>query len=230
MITRAVSVSRIHTVAWPLLVAWPLGILAIAFLIPWTIFALVDANEQSYTGGMSALLGVALAFYISAMTQTFPFAVGMSVTRRDYFAGTLLVALVQTLGFGTILWLLALIERASDGWGVKMVMFDIPGQFTDNPMLQLATFLAFMSLVAGLGLLIGSVYQRWRLTGLYGMGTAVLLFFGGAAILLTWLNGWSALGSWLVDTPRFLPMVAVPVALTAAGLVGAWAALRRSTP
>lgn len=86
MLRRAVSVSRLHAVAWPVLIAWPLGILLVAFAIPWVIFLLVDAQEANVTGSVSAAFGIVLAFYLGAMTQTFPFALGLSITRRGLFS------------------------------------------------------------------------------------------------------------------------------------------------
>lgn len=228
MITRALAVSRIHTVAWPLLVAWPIGILAVAFAIPWAIFAIVQTGESNFTGSVSALLGVALAFYIGAMTQTFPFALGMSVTRRDYFAATLLVALAQVVGFGVMLWALSAIETATGGWGVDMVMFGIPNIFTSNPIVQLATYLAVLALIAGIGLLIGALHRRWGVTGLYSVGAGLLVTLGLAAILVTWQGWWPAVGSWFADTPRAVPMVVLPAVLATACTAGAWQLVRRA--
>ncbi|MBF6439316.1 ABC transporter permease [Nocardia cyriacigeorgica] len=229
MLRRAVSVSRIHTVAWPVLIAWPAGILLVAFLIPWVIFLLLDAEEGNVTGSVSAAFGIVLAFYLTAMTQTFPFALGMSVTRRDYFAATLLVAAAQILGTGVVLWGLGLIEESTDGWGVNMVMFDVPGQFTDNPVLQLGTYLAILALIAGAGLLIGALYQRWRVSGVYTFLLALLLGLGLAAIVITWQGWWPEVGHWFADTPRVVPMVLLPATLAVVCTGGAWATIRRAT-
>lgn len=228
MISRALAVSRIHTVAWPLLVAWPLGILTAAFAIPWAIFAIVQTEEVAYTGSVSALLGVALAFYIGAMTQTFPFALGMSVTRRDYFAATLVVAFAQVVGFGVMLWALSGIESATDGWGVNMVMFGIPNIFTSNLLIQLGTYLAVLALVAGIGLLVGALHRRWRVTGLYSVGAGVLVLGGLAAIVITWQGWWPAVGNWFADEPRVVTMVALPAVLAIGFTVSAWQLIRRA--
>ncbi|NLE82071.1 MAG: ABC transporter permease [Rhodococcus sp.] len=228
MISRALSVSRVHTVAWPLLVAWPVGILAVAFAIPWAIFAIVQPDETNYTGSVTALLGVALTFYIGAMTQTFPFALGMSVTRRDYFASTLVVGLAQVVGFGVMLWALAGIETATHGWGVNMVMFGIPNIFTSNPLVQLGAWFAVLALIAGIGLFVGALYRRWRVTGLYSVGAGLLVLAGLAAIVITWQGGWPAFGSWFADEPRVVTMVALPAVLAAAFTFGAWRLIRRA--
>lgn len=228
MIARALGISRIHTVAWPLLIAWPLGVLVAAFAIPWVIFALIDSPESHTTGSVYSILGVMLAFYVGAMTQTFPFALGLGVTRRDFFAATLLVGVAQVAGLGLLLWVLGLIENRTDGWGVRMVMFGLPGSFTDNPLVQLMTYLAFLALVAALGLIAGAIYQRWRVTGLYTAGAVVLLVGGSAAVLVTWRHWWPAVGSFFADTPRVVPMVALPAVLAAAALAAAWVTIRRA--
>ncbi|MDO3646615.1 ABC transporter permease [Nocardia mangyaensis] len=229
MIARALSVARIHAVAWPMLIAWPLGVLALAFAIPWAIFFLVDTDESNFTGSVSALLGLTLAFYLGAMTQTFPFALGMSVTRRDYYAATLLVAAAQVIGFGTLLTVLAIIENATGGWGVELVMFGVPGYFTSSWLLQFGTNLAIVALVAGAGLLIGAIYQRWRVVGFNILAVTVVLTGGIAAIVITWQRWWPELGRWFVETPRVVPMVVVPAAVALACLLGTWQVMRRAT-
>ncbi|MFF0814225.1 hypothetical protein ACFYVR_03555 [Rhodococcus sp. NPDC003318] len=79
--SRVTAVLRLHTVAWPLLVAWPVGIVTVSFAISWTIYFLVGAEEgEGFTGAVSALLGFVIAFYVQAMAQSFPFALGLSVT------------------------------------------------------------------------------------------------------------------------------------------------------
>ncbi|NUS92594.1 MAG: ABC transporter permease [Nocardia sp.] len=229
MIARALDVSRIHTVAWPLLIAWPLAILTAAFAIPWVIFALIDATDANTTGSIYSILGVTMAFYMSAMTQTFPFALGLGVTRRDFFNATVLIGAGQVAGISLLLWVLAVIEEHTDGWGVRMEMFGLPADFTDNRLTQLATYAAFLGLVACVSLFLGAIYQRWRVSGLYTAGVIFLLAGGAAAILVTWQRWWPEVGSWFADTPRVVPMVVLPAVVALAALAGAWAAIRRAT-
>ncbi|MFQ6230284.1 ABC transporter permease [Nocardia sp. NPDC002869] len=229
MIARAVRVSRIHTVAWPLLIAWPLGILLAAFVIPWVIFALIDVDDSNTTGSVYSILGVTMAFYMGAMTQTFPFALGLGVTRRDFFNATVLVGAAQVACVSVLLWTLAVIEDHTDGWGVRMEMFGLPADFTDNRLIQLATYAAFLGLVACISLFLGAIYQLWRVAGLYTTGAVFLIVGGLAAILVTWQRWWPAVGSWFTDTPRAVPMVALPAVVALAALIGAWVTIRRAT-
>lgn len=227
--SRVLSVARIHTVAWALLIAWPLGILMVAFAIPWLIFALVGTDDTAVIGSVFSILGIALAFYITAMTQTFPFAVGLGVTRREFFAAILLTGAAQMIGFAIVLGALSVLEDVTGGWGVQMVMFGIPAIFADNVLVQFATFLAALALVAAVGLAIGAVQYRWRVTGLYTAALALLLVAGAGVIVVTWQRWWPAIGEWFADVPRLIPMVCFPTALAAILLVGAWATIRRAT-
>ncbi|WP_328392070.1 ABC transporter permease [Nocardia sp. NBC_00416] len=229
MIARALNVSRIHTMAWPALIAWPLAILFAAFVIPWVIFALIDATETTTTGSIYAILGLMTAFYMSAMTQTFPFALGLGVTRRDFFAGTVLVGAVQVFGLGLLLWALAVVEGLTDGWGVRMEMFGLPADFTDSGLVQLATYPAFLALLACVSLLLGAIFQRWRVNGLYTAAAVVLIAGGLAAVLVTWQRWWPEVGSWFADVPRVVPMAVLPAAVALVALAGAWATIRRAT-
>lgn len=128
-----------------------------------------------------------------------------------------------------LLWGLGLIEEATDGWGVNMVMFDVPGQFTSSPLIQLGTYLAILALVAGAGLLTGALYQRWRVSGVYTFLVALLLILGLAAIVITWQSWWPEVGHWFADTPRVVPMVLLPAVLAVMCIGGAWATIRRAT-
>ncbi|WP_040789955.1 hypothetical protein [Nocardia paucivorans] len=229
MTARALSIVRVHTGAWPFLIAWPLGILLIAFLIPWTIFTLDPVENAETVGSVYSTFGMISAFYITAMTQTFPFALGLGVTRRDYFAATLLCGAAQVLGFTVLLWVLSVIEGATDGWGVGMVMFGLQAKLTDNALLQLGGIAAMITVVVGLGLLIGAVHQRWRAVGLYTMFTGVLVVGGSAAILITWQQWWPEIGRWFADTPRVVPMVVLPAVIALATVASSWMVLRRAT-
>ena len=231
MTNRVLTVSRIHTVAWPLLVAWPLGVLVASFTIGAAIFAMVGdtGSDTNFTGGVFSLFGFALVFYLQAMTQTFPFALGMSVTRRDYFAATLIVAAVQVLVFGVMLYGLSLIEEATGGWGVGMRMFAIPNYFTSDPAIQLGADFAFLSLTAAAGMFLGALHHRWRVVGLFTLGVGTLLAAGAAAFVITWQKWWPDIGHWFADVPRSVPLVWLPALAAAAGIVAAWALVRRAT-
>jgi hypothetical protein len=229
--SRVGGVLRLHTVAWPLLVAWPVGILAVTFAISWTIYFLVGTEEgEGFTGGLFSLSGFVIAFYVQALTQSFPFALGLSVTRREFYRATILLALGQAAIFAATIQVLSAIENATGGWGVNMQMFGLMRYVTDNPLVQLLAIFAVLLATTGIAILAGAIYQRWRTTGLLTAGVAVLGSLGLAAILITWAAWWPAIGSWFVDSPPVVPTAALPLIVAALTLGGGWGALRRATP
>ncbi|MFD1814270.1 ABC transporter permease [Rhodococcus gannanensis] len=229
--SRIGGVLRLHTVAWPLLVAWPVGILAVSFAICWTIYFLVQNEEgEGFTGAVTALLGFVVAFYLQAMNQSFPFALGLSVTRREFYRATVIMALGQSAVFAIALQALSAIEAATGGWGVHMRMFGLARYVTDSRLVELLSLFAILLATTGIAMLAGAIYQRWRTTGLLAAGVAVFGGLGLAAIGITWAGWWPEIGSWFADSPRAVPMVALPLVIAAVTLAGTWGGLRRATP
>jgi len=77
---------------------------------------------------------------VGALTQLLSFAMSISITRRAYYLGMALVALVESLVYGVALTALAAVERVTDGWGVG-VAFWAPGPTADlNPALQVLAY------------------------------------------------------------------------------------------
>jgi hypothetical protein len=59
-------------------------------------------------------------------------------------------------------------------------------------------------------------------------GSTVL--FGALAILITWLDGWRAIGTWLADQSVTMLAVGLPAALAVAVAAGSFAGIRRVVP
>jgi hypothetical protein len=79
------------------------------------------------------------------------------------------------------------------------------------------------------GAAVATVYLRWRMNGMIVFWTVLTLIGVGIAVLITMVNGWQALGSWLVTTGIFGLSVwsLVPTAIAA---LTAFLVLRRATP
>lgn len=227
---RLVDVAKLHFVAMPMLVAWPLATTAMAFLVNLGVFLAVGEteNDNNVTGGLATLFVFALVFYVQAMDRTLALAVGLGVTRREYLTATGLVAVVQAVGIGALLFVLELIERATDGWGLRLRMFDLPRYLTDNPVLQLLSYISLLLLVAAAGMLIGTVYQRWGSPGIFTLAVGTFIVADIAAVLVTWLHRWSDVGNGITDLPRTVSLVLLPLALAALLSAAAWTVIRRS--
>lgn len=228
---RTLDVARIHNTSWATTFLWPMVVLAIAFVITFGIFLVIPTTDSEYnfTGSVFSIYGFAMAFYITAITQCFPYALGLSVTRREFLTATALVGVVQSVAFGTIIYALSVIEAATGGFGLKLRMFGIARYATDNPLIQWASLVTVMLLLGGIGAFIGVVYRRHRTNGLFALGVGALVLFGGGAILVTWQRWWTNIGTFFTDTPRILLLVVVPLLITGVLSAASWFGLLKAT-
>lgn len=221
--------------------AHPLVVLGVPWLVVTTSFAinlaiwgLADVAEQSgntsYTGGLASLYITVIVVSSQAMTQLFPFAMGLSLSRRTYHLGTAAAALVQSLSFGVALTVLDAVEDATNGWGVGLQFWAGGGLDVGNPLLQLAVFTVPMVAACALGTGIGVVFKRWGAAGLYALGLGTLLVGGLFAVLVSWRSAWGDLWSWLTDRSVESLTITLPLVLVVvvAGLTHL--ALRRTVP
>lgn len=228
---RVKTAMRLHLVTWSSTVALPWLIWAAAFVINLVIFALVQPEPgEGVTGGiLSGYFGV-LAIYAVASTTYFSYGLSLGLSRRAFFIGTSLLALAQAVSTGILLYLISLIETATNGWGINLSFFAVPFASVDNPLGQI-TIYSGLALGFGLaGLFIGAVYQRWRMIGMYALGLIGVAAGGASVTLITARDGWPAFGSWFVDqSPMFL-FGLVPLILAVLSTGGSYLVLRRAAP
>ena len=231
--SRIVSAARLQ-LAHPLVVLGvPWLVVATSFAINLAIWGLADIGRQpdsSYTGGLVSLYITVVVVFSQTMTQMFPFAMGLSLSRRTYYLGTAAAALVQSLGFGIALTVLDAIEDATDGWGVGLQFWAGGALDVGNPLLQLTIFTLPMLAACFLGMAIGVVFKRWGAMGLYGLGLGTLLLGGALAVLITWRGAWTDLWSWLGDRSVESLTIGLPAVLVIAVAGLTYLGLRRTVP
>ena len=230
---RVVAAARLHLIH-PMVslgIAWL--VTGISFAINWAICYFADLQHlpgTDFTGGVLSLYITVAVVYVQAVTQTLPFAMGMSVSRRTFYLGTALMGGAQALGYGIVLAALTAIEGATDGWGVGLQFWAPAGLDVDNFALQVlvsgAPMLAFIACGAGIGV----VHKRWGNAGTWGLLLGSLVVIGGLAVLVTALGTWAQVGQWFADRSVLTLAVALPAALAVvlAGLT--WTGLRRTVP
>jgi hypothetical protein len=65
---------------------------------------------------------------------------GISATRKAFYAAVTAYAAGQALLFGLAVSLLSVVERATDGWGVALGFFRLPLLETGNPLTQMLVY------------------------------------------------------------------------------------------
>jgi len=251
---RIASVMVMHSrdrATWFLI---PARVLGAVFVIGWFIVLsrdlLMGGTNDAFTGALAAIFIVMLVTGINTVTGTYSFAVGFGTRRRDYVLGTLAMAVAISAAWAILLGLLSLIEaHVIKNWGVGLHFYYLPYFSDGSPLRQFCwttdtqcaqadpnyvsggaplgqfwfsfVFLLFMCL---LGLLLGSIYQRFGRTGIYiALGIAFLLLSVFLLVSITW-NWWGAIFGWLAQQTAaglvswLVPLIAI-FALVSYGLL-----------
>mgnify|MGYP006870045490 FL=1 len=115
--SRTLNVVRMQLANRETFVWVPLLILGSSFvisLIIWGIIAAGGVTTNMYGGGAQAPLWYFIAVGVQALTLTFPFSQALSVTRREFFLGTMLTAAL-TAGILALIFVVGgLIEIATN--------------------------------------------------------------------------------------------------------------------
>ncbi|HLY30631.1 MAG TPA: hypothetical protein VKQ36_06360 [Ktedonobacterales bacterium] len=197
---------------------------AIVLLIALSVDMLFGGATPIYTGALTTFYFVMILVGIGAVTRTFPFAIGFGARRRDYLLGTLAMGAVVSAAWGILLGLLSLIEaNLVHYWGVGLHFFHLP-VFSDGspfrqfcwsyyqdtacmrsdpnyynnhaPLQQFWVYFALLLFLFLLGLLLGSIYQRFGRIGEYAFFGVVFLLLSVFILVSAIWNWWDAIFGW----------------------------------
>ncbi|HEV8194632.1 MAG TPA: hypothetical protein VGP82_24535 [Ktedonobacterales bacterium] len=207
----------------------PWGVFGASFIIVWIIALLVrvfrGGQEETFTGALAAFYFVMLVTGILAVTQGFPFALGFAARRKDYLLGTLAMAIAVSAASSIVLGLLSMVEAdVIHNWGIGLHFLHLPFFSDGSPLRQfcwtsdaaceqpdpnyvhggvpLGAFwfsfilLLFMCL---LGLMVGSIFQRFSRVGIYISAGVVFLLLSVFVLLGSSWGWWSTIFAWLAQ-------------------------------
>jgi hypothetical protein len=231
---RVLAAARLHLINPRAGAAIPWLVVGIAFAINvaiWEVAGLTEvSNGDAFTGGVSALYITVMFAFVTSVTQLLPFAMGISVSRRAFYLGTALVAVVQALGYGIALALLTELEEATGGWGSGLEFWAPAAMNVDNFAQQVLVSGAPMLALMIIGMGFGVVYKRWGQPAVWGIILGSLVVFGGLALLITWREAWTAVGRWFADQSLTTLVAGLPLLLAVAVAGLSWLGLRRVVP
>jgi hypothetical protein len=218
----------------------PLMILGFIWLVNlaiwWIISASVggadrqDAMDGTQWSGASFYIFVyMLVIAVQSMNMTFAYALGLSLTRREFYLGSSIAFVLLAFSYGVILTTLSYLEEWTNGWGLGGHMFTSV-YFGSGPVWQrLFIFGAAMLFFAFIGALSGTIFMRWRTNGLLIAAAITTLLIVGTIALITMSQSWGRVGEWfVVSGPQgVIAWTLLPTVL--AGLAG-YFILSRATP
>ncbi len=194
---RFTTVMRIHAkdkLTW-FIVPWCFVLLP-AFLVNLLIGGIIQLEKGMYTGGLASIFFCLLFIGIAMPMKSFPFAIGLSIRRTDFFLGTLLMITVVCSGISAVLLALSLLEN-NWNWGVGLHFFNLPYLSDGSLVAQWWTLFATAFHMAFLGFVISAVYRRFGRMGMFVLFPIIIVAGSVLSFLCTYYNWWIDIFNWL---------------------------------
>lgn len=197
---RTVNVVRMQLVNRQTYIWVPLMVLAGSLLITLAVYAIIrnaGADGPMYGGGAQAPLWYFAVVGVQSLTLTFPFSQAMSVTRREFYLGTLLAAAMTGAILSAVFVIGGFIESATGGWGLNGYFFYLPWIWEAGPVGAAVFFFAVTMLFFVVGFWAATIYKRFGSVALTAVlaGIAVLLVL--AMFLIGLLEAWGRVFGWI---------------------------------
>ena len=208
----------------------PLIIVSSSFLINVLVAFLVSSGggEKFYSGGVSSILVFVFVSGIITVAKTFPFAIGLSIRRIDFFVGTTVMGVIVSILFGVLLFLSAWVEYMTNYWGGRFNFFHFPYVNDGTALEQIAMYIILLAHSFILGFLISSFAKRFGGKGMLISSVIIMLVVTIAVYFIHHFKAWMNIFSWLFDqTAVQLAYWLVPFVLIY--LLASYILLRRTT-
>lgn len=211
---RTLNVVRLQLVNKQTYIWVPLLVLFGALALTLAVYALIRSGGASgpmYGGGAQAPLWYFLVVGVQALTLSFPFSQAMSVTRREFYLGTLLTAVMTAAILASIFVVGGFIEVATGGYGMEGYFFYVDWLWAAGWWVAWLGYFTIAMLMFVAGFWAATIYKRWGSVVL----TIVLVGVGVVLVGIMWLIGrmdaWAQVFAWFGQQG--------PVGLTAWGLL-----------
>jgi hypothetical protein len=209
----------------------PWFILTLDFLIVLVLFTATPwagHGKPRYAGALASIYIVLLVLGAMSFAQKLPFALALGVSRRNFYAGTALLALAVAAVYGLALTVLQLIERATGGWGLNIHFFRVPYLLAGPWYLTWLTSFVGLTLMLAWGMWFGIVYRRWNRLGLLGFITAQAVAVVAVLLIISAADAWASVAHFFT-TLTIEGLTGLLAVLTVALLGGGYATVRRLT-
>lgn len=181
-----------------------------------------------YSGGSQAPLWYFAVVGSQAMNLTFYFSQAMSLTRREFYLGSLAAAGISALGISTVFVLLGLIEQATNGYGINGYFAYLPWVWAGGPFAAGLTYFVLTMLTFILGFWFAIVHKRFGALILAAVLLVIALILLGGAALVSLNRTWPEVWMWFVET-QSMGLTLWALGLSVVFAAGSYLTLRRLT-
>ena len=228
--SRTVNVVRMQLVNRQTYLWVPLLVLAGSLVVTLAIYGILSyagVATPKYGGGAQAPLWYFAVVGIQALTLTFPFSQAMSVTRREFYAGTVLTATVTSALLALVFVIGGLFEQATGGWGMNGYFFYLPWVWEAGPVAAGFVFFVLALLFFVFGFWGATIYKRFGNLWLTAVLVGLALVLVALAWAITQTQSWGTVIEW------FVAQGALGLALWGVGLIAvlaviSWRTIRRA--
>lgn len=226
--SRTLNVVRLQLINTQSFVWVPLIVLAGAALVSVIIISLIPGDDVKVVGAANAPLWYFVALGVQAMTLAFPFSQAMSITRREFYIGTLIMGAIGSALMATIFIVLAGIEALTDGFGLNGRIAYLPYLFEPGWVSAWLSYFTATMLLFVIGFWMATIWKRFGTLAVVVVGVALGLVVVGAIFVITKAGVWVDVITWFVNTGAFALTVG-GLAVTVVLALGSYATLRRAT-
>ncbi len=227
--SRTLNVIRLQLINKQTFIWVPLIVLGGAVLVSVLIYAMIPGGDPKYGGGGQAPLWVFFAVGMTAMTLTFPFSQAMSITRREFFFGTLITAILGSAFMGVLFLIGGGIEMLTNGYGVNGYVFHLPWLWEAGPFGAFVVYFTLALFFFVVGFTGATIYKSWGPVVISVAGVGVALVLLGIVFLITRLELWEQVWFGILDLGALgLALWGLVVVAVLAGI--SFLAFRRAKP
>ena len=196
---RTLNVVRLQLINRDTFIWVPLIVLAGATLVSVLIYAMIPVDTPKYGGGGQAPLWAFFGVGMTAMTMTFPFSQAISITRREFFIGTMLSAVLASALMGLLFLIGAGIELLTDGYGVNGYVFHLPWMWQAGPAGAFVVYFTLALFFFVVGFTGATIYKRGGALMITAVGVGVALVLVALVFLTTRLELWQEVNAAIMD-------------------------------
>jgi hypothetical protein len=222
------GVVRLQLINTQSLVWVPLIVLAGAVVISLIIIGLIPGDDVKVVGAANAPLWYFVALGVQSMTLAFPFSQAMSVTRREFFSGTLVLGAIASAMMASIFLILAGIEALTDGFWMNGRIAYLPYLFESGWVVAWLSYFTATLFLFVIGFWMATIWKRFGTLAVVSIGVGLGLVITIAIFLITKMEWWVPVITWFGDI-GVIGVTLGGLVLTAALALGSYATLRRAT-
>jgi len=227
--SRTLNVVRLQLINKQTFIWVPLIVLAGSVIVSVLIYAMIPVPGPKYGGGGQAPLWVFFGTGLTAMTLTFPFSQALSITRRDFFVGTLLAAALGSAFMAVIFIIGGGIELLTNGYGINGYVFHLPWMWETGPLGAFITFFTLALFFFVVGFTGATIYKSWGPVVLTIVSFVLVLALLGVIFVITRLELWNQFWTMFAELGAVgLSLWGLAVIAVLSGI--SFLAFRRATP